>query len=285
MRASWRPGMGPLLRGLRSLGVVAATLLAVASGIGNAAAATADPPSCRVVRLADVGWTAETATTAVLAQMLADLGYKPVITVLSVPVTLESMKNGDIDVFLGNWMPAQESMLKPYTDEGSVEVVRAQPRRREVHAWRARLSVRRGAEGLRGHQSIQKRAGGIDLRHRARQRRQSPHPRPDQEERVRPRRLQAGRVERAGHARAGRTGLPVPAARRVPGVGPASDEHALQRALPHGWRRDLRPGFRRGHGQHAGAQGLPAGMPQRCTVARRTSSSRSNSRTSGWTAS
>jgi len=124
MRSSWCPGVGPLLRGLRSLGVVAATLLAVAFGGGNAAAATADPPSCRVVRLADVGWTAETATTAVLGQMLSDLGYKPVITVLSVPVTFESMKNGDIDVFLGNWIPAQASMLKPFTDEGSVEVVR-----------------------------------------------------------------------------------------------------------------------------------------------------------------
>ncbi len=124
MRASWRPGMGPLLRGLRLLGVVATTSLAVVSGGGNAAAAAADPPSCRTVRLADVGWTAETATTAVLAQMLADLGYKPLITVLSVPVTLESMKNGDIDVFLGNWMPAQASMLQPFTDDGSVEVVR-----------------------------------------------------------------------------------------------------------------------------------------------------------------
>jgi glycine betaine/proline transport system substrate-binding protein len=124
MRSSWRPGVGPLLRGLRPLGVAAAALLAVAPGSGNAAAATADPPSCRVVRLADVGWTAESATTAVLGQMLTDLGYKPVITVLSVPVTLESMKNGDIDIFLGNWMPAQESIMKPFTDEGSVEVVR-----------------------------------------------------------------------------------------------------------------------------------------------------------------
>ena len=124
MRASWCPGRGPRLRGLRTLGIVATTWLAVVCGIANAAVATADPPSCRTVRLADVGWTAETATTAVLAQMLADLGYKPVITVLSVPVTLESMKNGDIDVFLGNWMPAQEPMVKPYTDEGSVVVVR-----------------------------------------------------------------------------------------------------------------------------------------------------------------
>ena len=85
MRASWCPGRGPLLRGLRSLGIVAATLFAVASGYANAAAATADPPSCRVVRLADVGWTAETATTAVLAQMLADLGYKLSLIHISEP--------------------------------------------------------------------------------------------------------------------------------------------------------------------------------------------------------
>ena len=92
------------------------------------------------MRLADVGWTAETATTAVLGQMLTDLGYKPVITVLSVPVTFESMKNGDIDVFLGNWIPAQESMLKPFTDEGSVEVVRDNLVGAKYTLGRARLS-------------------------------------------------------------------------------------------------------------------------------------------------
>ncbi len=124
MRSSWCPGVGPRLRGLRSLAVATLTLLGLAPDLGHAAAPTADPASCRVVRLADVGWTAETATTAVLGQMLANLGYEPVITVLSVPVTFESMKNGDIDVFLGNWIPAQESMLKPFTDAGSIEVVR-----------------------------------------------------------------------------------------------------------------------------------------------------------------
>jgi glycine betaine/proline transport system substrate-binding protein len=86
---------------------------------------TADPQACRVVRLADVGWTAETATTAVFAQILTELGYQPVTTVLSVPVTFESMKNRDMDAFLGNWMPAQSAMLKPFTDDGSIDVVRA----------------------------------------------------------------------------------------------------------------------------------------------------------------
>ena len=33
---------------------------------------------------------------------------------LSVPVTFASLKNNDIDVFLGNWMPAQEADREPY---------------------------------------------------------------------------------------------------------------------------------------------------------------------------
>ncbi|MGL6224075.1 MAG: choline ABC transporter permease subunit [Steroidobacteraceae bacterium] len=124
MRLSWRPGAGPLLPRLRTFGQVALALLAGVAATTGAAAASVDPPTCRTVRLADVGWTAETATTAVFGQILADLGYKPVITVLSVPVTFESMKNGDIDVFLGNWMPAQASMLNPFLEDGSITVVR-----------------------------------------------------------------------------------------------------------------------------------------------------------------
>ena len=94
-------------------------LLALATA-GDAFAASADPPGCRNVRLSDIGWTAESATTAILGQTLADLGYKPTITVLSVPVTFESMKNGDIDAFIANWMPTMEPMLKPYIDDGSI---------------------------------------------------------------------------------------------------------------------------------------------------------------------
>jgi len=59
------------------------------------------------VRLADIGWTDVTATTALVAHLLSELGYEAQVTVLSVPVTYASMKNKDIDVFLGNWMPTQ----------------------------------------------------------------------------------------------------------------------------------------------------------------------------------
>jgi len=74
--------------------------------------------------MADVGWTDVTATTAVLAQVLRGLGYEPQTTLLSVPVTFAVMKGGNIDVFLGNWMPAQTRDRQPYIDDHSIEIVR-----------------------------------------------------------------------------------------------------------------------------------------------------------------
>jgi glycine betaine/proline transport system substrate-binding protein len=88
------------------------------------AMAAPDPSGCRSVRLADVGWTDVTATTAVLSQVLDHLGYEPQTTLLSVPVTFSVMKSGSIDVFLGNWMPAQRRDRQPYLDDGSIEIIR-----------------------------------------------------------------------------------------------------------------------------------------------------------------
>ncbi len=90
-----------------------------------ASAAVPDGPGCRTVRLSDIGWTDVTATTALFGALLRHLGYRPEITVLSLPVTYASMKNRDIDVFLGNWMPSQEGDRKSFVADGSVEVIRA----------------------------------------------------------------------------------------------------------------------------------------------------------------
>jgi glycine betaine/proline transport system substrate-binding protein len=82
-------------------------------------------PQCQTVRLSDIGWTDVTATTALTSTVLEDLGYKTTITVLSVPVTYAAMKNKDVDVFLGNWMPSMAQDREAFVKEGSVEVVRA----------------------------------------------------------------------------------------------------------------------------------------------------------------
>ncbi len=93
--------------------------------LSAAAADAADPESCRQVRFSDVGWTDITATTALTSAVLEGLGYAPRAEVLSVPVTYTSLKNGDIDIFLGNWMPSMAADLQPFLDDGSVESLRA----------------------------------------------------------------------------------------------------------------------------------------------------------------
>jgi glycine betaine/proline transport system substrate-binding protein len=89
----------------------------------TAAGAAGDPASCKAVRFSDVGWTDITATTAATSLVLEGLGYAPKTQILSVPVTYASMKNKDIDVFLGNWMPSMAGDSDPYTKDGSVETV------------------------------------------------------------------------------------------------------------------------------------------------------------------
>ena len=97
--------------------------LAIAVLAGASGAQAGDPASCKTVRFSDVGWTDITATTAATSVVLKGLGYNPAATVLSVPVTYVSLKNGDIDVFLGNWMPTMEGDIKKYREEGSVETI------------------------------------------------------------------------------------------------------------------------------------------------------------------
>ncbi|MBS8261544.1 choline ABC transporter substrate-binding protein [Roseibium polysiphoniae] len=87
-------------------------------------AAAAEPDSCKTVRFSDVGWTDITATTAATTTVLEALGYETETKILSVPVTYASLKNKDIDVFLGNWMPTMEGDIAAYREDGSVETVR-----------------------------------------------------------------------------------------------------------------------------------------------------------------
>jgi len=80
--------------------------------------------SCDKVVFSDVGWTDITATTATATVVLEALGYETETKVLSVPVTYAGLAGGDIDVFLGNWMPTMEADIASYRDAGTVETVR-----------------------------------------------------------------------------------------------------------------------------------------------------------------
>ena len=105
--------------------VAATAMAAIGAATFASPSFAADPEACKKVRFSDVGWTDITATTATATVILEALGYEPDIQVLSVPVTYTSLKNKDIDVFLGNWMPTMENDIKPYRDDGSVETLGA----------------------------------------------------------------------------------------------------------------------------------------------------------------
>ena len=111
--------VGKAGRGIAALACLLTALLAAP------VSAAVDPPSCRAVRLSDVGWADVTATTGLFARLAAGLGYEPKITVLSVPVTFNGLRHKDVDVFLGNWMPQQTEDRKPFLADHSIEVVRA----------------------------------------------------------------------------------------------------------------------------------------------------------------
>jgi glycine betaine/proline transport system substrate-binding protein len=131
MHGDWRPAGGLQPRrdrqGERSMQGLARALVGAALGLAVSAGAAAaqEAESCRLVRFSDVGWTDITATTALTTTVLEALGYETDVKVLAVPVTYASLKNGDIDVFLGNWMPTMEADIAPYREEGSVETIRA----------------------------------------------------------------------------------------------------------------------------------------------------------------
>ena len=96
--------------------------------LASAAVLAAGPvlaEGCDKVTFSDVGWTDITAITAAMALVVEALGYESEVKVLGVPVTYEGMASGDVDVFLGNWMPSMESIIKPYAEAKQVETVRA----------------------------------------------------------------------------------------------------------------------------------------------------------------
>ncbi|MEP2640269.1 choline ABC transporter substrate-binding protein [Roseobacter sp.] len=100
------------------------TLKTTASALAFLSMAGAAAADCSDITFSDVGWTDITATTAATTVIFEALGYDTDIKVLSVPVTYTSMAQGDVDVFLGNWMPTMEADIAPYREAGTVDTVR-----------------------------------------------------------------------------------------------------------------------------------------------------------------
>jgi glycine betaine/proline transport system substrate-binding protein len=86
-------------------------------------AVAAEDAACRTVRLADVGWSDIAAANGLASVVLEGLGYKPTVTIASIPVALAGMKNRQIDVFLGYWKPSMTPLVEPYVKAGQITVL------------------------------------------------------------------------------------------------------------------------------------------------------------------
>jgi glycine betaine/proline transport system substrate-binding protein len=93
---------------------VKSLLLTAAMAVVAMQAGAAEDASCRTVRFADVGWSDIAATTGMASVVLEGLGYKPTVTVASIPIAFTGMKNKQIDVFLGYWSPAMTPVIEPF---------------------------------------------------------------------------------------------------------------------------------------------------------------------------
>ncbi|MGF6759431.1 choline ABC transporter substrate-binding protein [Paraburkholderia sp. GAS334] len=82
-----------------------------------------DPPACRAVHFADIGWTDITSTTALATTVFEGLGYQPVTTVASVPISFAGLKSRQLDVSLGYWWPVQEKAIQPFVQAKAIQVL------------------------------------------------------------------------------------------------------------------------------------------------------------------
>jgi len=73
-----------------------------------------EPSQCKKVTFSDPGWTDIGATNGITTTLLEALGYQTQVFLLGVPVGFESLKSGEIDLFMGNWMPAQTGFIDQY---------------------------------------------------------------------------------------------------------------------------------------------------------------------------
>ena len=85
--------------------------------------ALAEDASCKTVRFADVGWSDIAATTGMASVVLEGLGYKPTVTMASIPIAFAGMKKKQIDVFLGYWNPSMTPQIEPFIKSGDIKVL------------------------------------------------------------------------------------------------------------------------------------------------------------------
>ncbi|WP_029898861.1 ABC transporter substrate-binding protein [Desulfohalovibrio reitneri] len=67
-------------------------------------------------------WPGVEVKTEVASQILNTLGYETESLQIGPPVIYSSFSSGEVDVFLGGWVPQQNSLLNPQLESGAAEI-------------------------------------------------------------------------------------------------------------------------------------------------------------------
>ncbi|MFC3608534.1 choline ABC transporter substrate-binding protein [Stutzerimonas tarimensis] len=101
---------------MNKLNAMLAGGLLLAAGMAHA-----EDKQCATVRLADPGWSDIAVTNGIASLLLDGLGYRSQTMTLAVPIIFAGMQTGQVDVFLGNWMPAQQDNYDKYVASGQID--------------------------------------------------------------------------------------------------------------------------------------------------------------------
>ncbi|PYE86756.1 choline ABC transporter substrate-binding protein [Phyllobacterium leguminum] len=123
----------------------------------STAAQAADEAACKTIRMSAPGWTDIAATNGIASVLLGALGYEADIKTLSVPIGYQAMKSGEIDVFLGNWMPAQKSFIDDLNAAKAVDVLA-----KNLEGAKFTLAVPSYVEGVKDIADLAKHADEFD---------------------------------------------------------------------------------------------------------------------------
>ncbi len=77
----------------------------------------------KAVRFGSVNWPGVTVKTEVVSQVVQALGYETEINQLQVPAIFKALSMGQLDVFMGCWLPTMDNYVKPYLAKEQIELL------------------------------------------------------------------------------------------------------------------------------------------------------------------
>ncbi|WP_221796308.1 glycine betaine ABC transporter substrate-binding protein [Oceanobacter mangrovi] len=111
----FKPAFKPLLL---------AAALATSSLVSPVQASTIANNQCMDVRLGQVAWTDLQVVTEIADTLLTRLGYQPQVRDMdSLGDLYKAMSDDQLDVFMGYWLPSQQTMAAPYMQKGDFETL------------------------------------------------------------------------------------------------------------------------------------------------------------------